>query len=42
MNGGDRFYPGVQFAAWNVTEDRHFRAKFLKLVTTKILSVGQL
>ena len=42
MHGGDHFYPGVQFAAWIVTEDRHFLEKFLKLVTTKILPVGQL
>ena len=37
MRGGDLFYPGVQLAAWNVTEDqfhhKYFAAKFLKLVT---------
>ena len=42
MRGGDHSYPGVQLAAWNVTEDQLHPANFLKLVTTPILPVGQL
>ena len=41
MRGGDHFYPGVQFAAWNVTEGKlrqiYFSATFLKLLATSIL-----
>ena len=37
MRGGGHYYPGVQVAAWNVTEDklyhRFFSANFLKLIT---------
>ena len=43
MHGGDHCYPGVQFSAWKITEDRlhrrNFPSKYLKLVTTPI---GQL
>ena len=46
MHGGDYFYLGVQFAAWNFTGARlhhiHFPANFFKLLTTPILLVGQL
>ena len=46
MRGEDLFYPGVQLAAWNVTEDgfhhRYFLENFLKLETTPTLTVGQL
>ena len=46
MRGGCHSYPGVQIAAWNVTEDRlyHrcFLANVLKLLTTPILPVGKL
>ena len=46
MRGVDHFYPGVQFAAWSVTEDRlhqrYFPVNFLKLVATPILPVGEL
>ena len=46
MRGGDRSYPSVQLAAWNITEIRldlrYFPVNFLKLVTTPILPVGQL
>ena len=46
MRGVNHSYPGVQLAAWNVTEDRlqhrYFPENFLKLVTTPILPVGQL
>ena len=44
MRGGDHPYPGVQLAAWNVTEDqlhrRYFTVNILKLVTIPILPVG--
>ena len=37
MSGGDHSYPGVQLAAWKVTEDRlyhrFFPVNFLKLLT---------
>ena len=46
MCGGDRSYPGVQLAAWKVTEvrlhHRYFSVNFLKLATNPILPVGQL
>ena len=46
MRARDHPYPGVQLAAWNVTEDmlphRYFPAKSLKLLRTSLLSVGQL
>ena len=46
MCGGDHSYLGVQFAAWNVTEEnllqRYFPPTYLKLLTTSILPTGQL
>ena len=46
MRGGDHSYPGIQLAAWNVTEDKlHqicFSATHLKLPATSILPMGQL
>ena len=46
MCGGDHSYPGVQLAAWNVTEEklhqRYYSANYLQLLTTFILPVGQL
>ena len=46
MCGGDHSYPGVQLAAWDVTEEKfhegYFFATYLKLLTTSILPVGQL
>ena len=46
MLGGDCSYPGVQLAAWNVTEEKchqkYFPATYLKLFTTPFLPVGQL
>ena len=45
MCGRDHSYPGVQLAAWNVTEEklnqRYFPVTYLKLLTTSILLVGQ-
>ena len=45
MRSGDHSYLGVQLAAWKVTKDRlphrYFPAKFLKLVTTPILTERQ-
>ena len=43
MRGADHFYPGVQLAAWNVTEDvqlQIFSCEFLLAIL--ILPVGQL
>ena len=46
MHGGDHSYLGVQLAAWNVTKEKlyqiYFPATYMKLLTTSILSVGQL
>ena len=46
MPDADHSYPGVQLAAWNVTENKlhhiHFSGNFLKLVATPMLLVGQL
>ena len=46
MCGGDHSYPGVQLAAWDVTEEKlhqgYFLATYLKLLTTSILPVGKL
>ena len=46
MRGGNHSYPGVQLAAWNLTEDRlyhrQFPTDFLKLLTAPILPVGRL
>ena len=46
MRGRDHSYPGVQLAAWNVTEEKfhqiYFPATYLKLLTISILPVGQL
>ena len=46
MRDEDHSYPGVQLAAWNVTEDQLHRNYFpentLKLVTSPIVPVGQL
>ena len=46
MRDGNRSYPGVHLAVWNVTEDQlshiYFPANFLKFVTTPILPVAQL
>ena len=46
MPSGNHTYPGVQLAAWNVTEQRlyrrYFPAIYLKLLTTPILLDGQL
>ena len=46
MRNVNHSYPGVQLAAWNVTEvkldQRYFPVNFFKLVTSPILLVGQL
>ena len=46
MRVGDHSHPGVQLVPWNVTEEklhqRYFLATYFKLLTTPILSVGQL
>ena len=46
MRGEDRFYPGVQLVTWNLTQEKlhrmYFLATYLKLLTTSILTVGQL
>ena len=46
MRSSDHPYLGEQLAAWNVTEEklhqRYFHATYLKLLTTSILSAGQL
>ena len=45
MRGGDRTYPDIQLAAWNVTDvrlhHRYFPVNFLKLGTTPVLPVRQ-
>ena len=46
MGGRDHSYPGLQLAAWNIIEEnlhqRYFPVTYLKLLTTSILTVGQL
>ena len=46
MYGTDHSYPGVQLAAWNVTEEklhqRYYSENYLQLLTTFVLPVGQL
>ena len=46
MRGVNHFYPGIQLAFWNFTEERlrqrHFPVIFLKLLTSQTLPVGQL
>ena len=41
MRGGDHYYPGVQFAAWNVTEEkvhqRYFPAIFFYIIGTSVM-----